>query len=542
MPLIRIEWVPIVTFSLGLFGFDHMQLVYQQDETGSQLRQEDWFVIEGTRDVTAHGVLAGVQGNDGRTTLAAANAASGRDLIEKIGTPEARGSRPIPFAGNEFNVWQSMAALGRDIEAQDYPYIAFGLPGSPLPAINSASVIASLLHYAGVEIAEHIPFGMRRSPGTTTLLGTSGDDVLRISGGFTTILSGRGNDTLSGSADAKKTDRLFGGAGDDTFRWSPGFNIVHGGQPELSYEQDGTDTIDYAGAGVVTLSVNETPVPHTTPQIVVTFAGGSDHLYSIERIKWGRDSDRVIVKPGVDVIEDGVILDLGPDAGGRGDTVDFAEAQRGLLIQASGLSELNAMAIGEGEPRGGLRLLSAEWIIGSEHDDTIAIGPGQRGVEGGGGDDMIDARLGAVDTGTSPHGYDVELDGGAGNDTLIVGRGRVSLTGGRGADRFVLAATAPRASAAEMVIEDAAPEDRLLVALELLDPARGGQVASAFEGDDLVIGPLLARGGGNAKVRIRHFTPGDLGIELPPWSEATTYLEGEDAAAHHLHSRLAEVR
>src|SRR5262249_9048794 len=147
----------------------------------------------------------------------------------------------------------------------------------------------------------------------------------------------------------------------------------------------------YAGAGVVTLSVNENSVPHTTPQIVVTFAGGSDHLYSIERIKWGRQSDRVIVNPGVDVIEDGFILDLGPDAGGKGDTVDFAEAPAGLLIQPSDSGELRAMPISEVGPRGGLRLMSAEWIVGSEHGDTIAIGPGQRGVEGGGGDDVLDA-------------------------------------------------------------------------------------------------------------------------------------------------------
>jgi hypothetical protein len=49
MPCIRIEWLPVQLFALGLLGFDHLQLVYQPDDTRS--RQDDWYVMEGVREV-----------------------------------------------------------------------------------------------------------------------------------------------------------------------------------------------------------------------------------------------------------------------------------------------------------------------------------------------------------------------------------------------------------------------------------------------------------------------------------------------------------
>jgi hypothetical protein len=83
------------------------------------------------------------EGADGRNTLANANLASRAELTNKIGTPEHRGSRALPFEGDEFGAWETMSSYARDIEAEDYPYIAFGLPGSPTPTINSSSAIAS---------------------------------------------------------------------------------------------------------------------------------------------------------------------------------------------------------------------------------------------------------------------------------------------------------------------------------------------------------------------------------------------------------------
>lgn len=143
MARIRIERVPIAVFHLGLFGFDHLQLVYQNDDTNERTAQDDWYVMEGLRDAGATGVTLGVEGWDGKTTLAEANAASGDELVAKIGTPTTRGSREVPVA-DPFSSWQSMAVYAEDIASQDLPYVALGLPGSPVPTINS--VIASLLY------------------------------------------------------------------------------------------------------------------------------------------------------------------------------------------------------------------------------------------------------------------------------------------------------------------------------------------------------------------------------------------------------------
>ena len=112
---------------------------------------------------------------------------------------------------------------------------------------------------------------MHLSPGMATLLGTGADDRMRIEHGFTTLLGGRGRDTFEGSAASRQIEKFYGGEGDDIFRWSPGFNIVHGGQPQLAYASDGTDVIDYSGAGEVTITFNRHWIPHKVPNFVAVF-------------------------------------------------------------------------------------------------------------------------------------------------------------------------------------------------------------------------------------------------------------------------------
>ncbi len=204
MPCIRIEWIPVQLFALGLLGFDHLQLVYQPDDLGAASRQDDWYVMEGVREVGRDGTFLGIEGANGRTTLAVANLAAREALIAKIGTPELRGSRRLACDGAAFGAWETMASYARDIEEQDYPYIAYGLPGSPTPTINSSSAIASLIHYSGLETSGGLPFGLHMSPGTTTLLGTGGNDILRIDQSFTTLLGGRGTDEFFGGSDRNR--------------------------------------------------------------------------------------------------------------------------------------------------------------------------------------------------------------------------------------------------------------------------------------------------------------------------------------------------
>lgn len=336
MPRIRIEWIPVQTYGLGRLGFDHLQLVYQPDDTDFPARQDDWFVMEGVREATRQGTFLGIEGADGRTTLSVANLASRAELIAKIGTPDYRGSRPLPYGGDEFSVWETMSSYARDIEAEDFPYIAYGLPGSPTPTINSSSAVASLIYHSGLDPSELLPYGMHLSPGTATLLGTSGDDALRAEHGFTTILGGRGRDSFEGGHETVGIEKFYGGEGDDLFRWSPGFNIIHGGQPQLDYSADGTDVIDYSGAGTVTITVNRHWIPHKMPNYVAVFDAGIDHLFSVERIQWNARTDRIVLGKGVDLLEDDRVLQPSSIDGSNVERIDASDVRSGLLVDTEG--------------------------------------------------------------------------------------------------------------------------------------------------------------------------------------------------------------
>jgi hypothetical protein len=111
MGTIRVEAVPVQSYFLGLFGFNHLQLAYQ-DETDVIDRQDYWYVIEGIQDGSLTDATLGVSGEDGTTSLGVANGASRDALIAKIGTPVQRGSRIVysgPDAASRAQRFQSTA-------------------------------------------------------------------------------------------------------------------------------------------------------------------------------------------------------------------------------------------------------------------------------------------------------------------------------------------------------------------------------------------------------------------------------------------------
>lgn len=398
VPRIRIEWVPVQRFRLGLFGFDHLQLVFQHDDADPPSNQDEWYIMEGVRDDADLYAHLGIEGASGRMTLSVANLAARDELVSKIGTPEHRGSRVLPFHGDEFRAWELMASYARDIEDEDFPYIAYGLPGSPTPTINSSSAIASLIYYSGLDPSLRLPFGMHLSPGMTTLLGTSGDDAMRMERGFTTLLGGAGNDTFAGGIDADQIEKFYGGRDDDLFHWSAGFNIVHGGEPYLAYADDGTDVMDYSGAGTVTISFNRHWVPHKVPSYVVVLENGLDHLYSIERIQWNETTDHIVLGDGVDLVEDDVILAPGSQHGGS----EIYHQRSGRLVSPS-----------------------PDPLMGDEDDNVIVGSVGDDTLYGAGGNDILDGGAGSDGYVYLPgDGDDVIIDPSApGTDELVLAGG-----------------------------------------------------------------------------------------------------------------------
>ena len=318
MATIRVEAVPVQSYSLGLFRFDHLQLVLQ-DETDLIDSQDYWPVIEGNQDGPLTQATLGASGQDGHTSLSVINGASRDALVNKIGTPEQRGSRIIVSGANAFSVWDSITKYAGEIDREKFPYIAYSLPFSAGPTINSTSLIASVLWSVGIDLNNLMPFNLRLSPGPETILGTSGADDITIGNNFTTLATGESNDTLRGSSNQIYVEKFYGGAGNDTIKWSYGNNIIHGGQPRLNYAEDGRDTIDYSGVGTVHIEANSHPIDHKVADYVSTFDGGSDQWFSIEQVLWDAASDILTAGPNVELLEKPIELDLKGNGGGRGD-------------------------------------------------------------------------------------------------------------------------------------------------------------------------------------------------------------------------------
>ena len=481
MGTIRVEYVPIKKYYLGLLRLDHLQIVYE-DETSLLNNQADWFVLEGTHDGGLLTGTLGVLGEEFDTELTVANGVNPDELVAAIGTPESRGSRVL-YQGSDASLkWQTMQDYGLEIQAQTFPYEGIAWPFGPHPIMNSSSVVATLLYVIGIDVNLSMPFGVRFSPGTSTLLGTTGDDDITIRNNFTQVAGGEGFDTLRGTDNLLFPQKFYGGLDDDTIVWSKGENIVHGGQARLPYALDGKDTIDYSGVGDVYIISGRHPVEHKTPNFIADFEGGQDQLFSIEEVDWFRDKDNVRVGEGVDLLEAPVRLDLNDaPTDGKGDELGFLGSSKPLIINAVNDTMISVQTIANQGLDAGFWAESVEWIAGSAGDDLIYTGATQIGAEGGAGGDLIDARLVPAFTAASPAGWDIEIDGGTGDDIIVSNIGWTTAKGGDGADKFILSGLNVGALGTEFRIEDASLDDSLFIPLDYFKEVRGD-----YEGSDLL--------------------------------------------------------
>ena len=244
---------------------------------------------------------------------------------------------------------------------------------------------------------------------------------------FDTLLGGLGRDELAGGSAPSRVEKLFGGEDADLFHWSGGFNIVHGGQPQLRYEADGTDVMDYSGAGTVTITLNRHAIPHKVPGYVAVFEGGVDHLFSIERIQWNARTDRIVLGDGVDVIEDKLIREPGVRPGGA----DGDRADRGLLHSGELIARGTPpdRLVGDGGANVLVGHAGDDTFYGAGGDDTLIGGNGSDGYVylPGDGDDTIVDHGSAADIdelilagGIQPQDVAVRRPADAPNDLLVI--------------------------------------------------------------------------------------------------------------------------
>ncbi len=349
--------------------------------------------------------------------------------------------------------------------------------------MNSSSVVATLLNVIGVDVNNNMPVGIRASPGTSTILGTTQDDNFRIRGSFTQLATGFGHDTLQGSDGGIWPEKLYGGDDDDLFIWSRGENIVHGGQARLPYAEDGLDAVDYTGAVAVHVIASKHAVEHKVADYIAAFPGGSDQLFSIEAATWDETSDVVTAGEGVEFIDKPVQFQLRNSSGGRGDELGLQQGSAPLIINTVTADMISIQTVANEGLDAGYWVQSAEFLMGSAAGDQIYAGATLTAVDGGQGDDLIDGRLVEAFSYSSQDGYDIELYGGDGDDTLISGAGYSLAAGGEGADAFVLSTmtTAESEAPVQFVIMDADANDRLLLPYNYFQATRG-----EFEGSDLM--------------------------------------------------------
>jgi Ca2+-binding RTX toxin-like protein len=153
-----------------------------------------------------------------------------------------------------------------------------------------------------------------------------------------------------------------------------------------------------------------------------------------------------------------------------------------------------AKDLGDNREEAGVWLDSVEWIVGSTKDDQLYLSNSMFGVEGGDGNDIIDARAVTQFQYASPDGFDVEIFGGNGEDTIISGTGSTLASGGFGSDTFILSSLSWSAEQTEFVITDAESDDTLFVPYNFFNGSFGD-----FDGSQLlqILGGVTAPGKGS---------------------------------------------
>lgn len=271
---------------------------------------------------------------------------------------------------------------------------------------------------------------------TLTDFGTDGDDVETLSDGRDTYDGGLGNDSIDG---AGGYDSLSGGLGDDTLSGGIGFDTLDGGAGEDSLSGGmGQDLIN-GGSGSDSISGG----------------GWNDTIYGgggFDDIDGGSSNDTLYGGYGQDLLIGGTGND---DLNGDGWN-DGLFGGEGNDTLAGGHSE-DILSGGAGNDR----------LFGDGGDDLLVGDAGTDLLRGGAGDDILvgsdlmsreltpddyiaaraetlpldedgDPIIAGWSLTGSDAGLDVDtLEGGDGNDTLIIGNNDIA-TGGAGADDFIL--------------------------------------------------------------------------------------------------------
>ena len=312
--------------------------------------------------------------------------------------------------------------------------------------------------------------------GNDTLTGGSGDDLLLGRDGDDTLLGGAGNDTL------------YGGEGDDTIVAGAGNNSIWAGDGNDRIEISNLDDLTRLDAGDgrdrlilqtdedVTLDIstvyaeeiqagagNDVLYSNGTEDLYIHAGDGDDVLLGgdgNDTLIGGDGKDRIEGGAGDDVIEIGLGDNLADIDGGSGNDTLMVSDGVDITIDMTGTGIENVVGGAGDETVTDLALEGSNVSLGAG-GDTVIAGSGADILEGGAGSDTLDysqstsgininlaenSVTGGTGDGDTISGFenvnDTAFDdliiGDAEDNRLLSSSGTDDLTGGDGADEFVI--------------------------------------------------------------------------------------------------------
>ena len=246
--------------------------------------------------------------------------------------------------------------------------------------------------------------------GSFDIDGMMGDDLIRGGEGRDTIIDTIGSNTVYGDTgfdrintidddtSAETPDTVFGGFGNDTIFADDG-DVVTGGAGEDRFQliadvaNDPVIVTDYEDGDTFLLRDAQGSLIIQERISVALDANGEDTNMLV-------DGETVVVLQGVTEVSEGAITNAAapPLFGER----EFGDAGEN----------------GEAAP-----------VVSDDFDDTLLIGEFGTQVVGFGGDDDI-----RFEDGQDTEGRDITVNGGSGDDTIVLGAGDDLIMGGLGAD------------------------------------------------------------------------------------------------------------
>ena len=321
--------------------------------------------------------------------------------------------------GDQLYVTNLHASSGQFIQVDDgYMYI-----GDVTGPVSVTYDITDGLHVipqqAFLDVQEHAQ--LQGTANADTIVGSDSADLIEVGAGADTVTAGGGMDTIYGD---DGDDVIHGGAGDDL--------IVGGAGNDKLFGDDGNDLI-FGGLG-------NDEIHGGKGNDIAYGNDGNDTLSGDE------GNDALYGNAGNDVLSDGTGQDY--VSGGAGDD--------------------KVLAAADGEK---------DVFDGGAGTDTLSFAASTSSVT----IDAVQGTATGADTGPDTFQGFERFEGGAGNDTFIVGKDATQLAGGEGHDTFDILTDGITASApVRHVIEDFQVGDR--VEMSMYDIFEAGDSSPDFLG------------------------------------------------------------